>query len=484
MNLLKGLKNELNKTTTLNGADAFKSTTSKVLDLFSLGGTLRSADEEKKYQIISLALSEDLDLGLRALLNLSDVRQGQGERNLFKVGLRVLRDNYDEEVVKKVILSIPELTRWDYVFEFIDTKYEKFVLDFIKYEIENSRINNKTSLLFKWLPSLQTNTKLALKISNHLKLDKKSYRQMLSSERTKLRIVEKDMSSKNWSNIEYDKVPSKASMIYRNAFLRNDEERYNEFIESVKKGEIKINAGTIYPHEIVNKVRRNYNKVDETLNVLWDNLPDYVINKEHNVLPLIDVSGSMETRIDYNSSVEALDASIGLGIYLAEKTNGFFKNHFLTFSGSPELCEITGNNIHQKVKNLEKSNWGMNTNFYKAFELILNTAIKNNLTQKDMPNTVICFSDMEFDRAEIGIPHHAIKNLFNNHGFELPQLVYWNLDAKTKQHPVVQNEVGTILVSGYSPTTLKYVLTNELKTPYELMLEVIMNERYNILNKK
>ena len=483
MSLLKGIADAVNETTTLNKAKAYRTTKSDVLDLFAIGGAIRGADEATTYQLISKAMSEDLDLGLRTVLFLSDVRGGQGERKLFKVALKVLIDNYDRAIVEAVIRKIPELTRWDYVFEFMGTTYENYVLNMISDEIDRveKSTDGATSLLFKWLPSIQRKPALAKSIAKHNGLGNKEYRQMLSRERARLKVVEVDMSAKNWGDINYSGVPSKASMIYRKAFERNDGERYNEFIKAVKSGDKTINTGTLYPHEIVSKARDGENS--DTLNAMWDNLPDYVTNKEHYVIPLVDVSGSMTwNNIGGNTQTEPLDVAIGLGIYLAERNEGPFKDHFITFSTNPDLVKIQGNSIYQKVRNMSNANWDGSTDVLKAFRLILDTAVKNNLPQKDMPKTVVIFSDMEFDRCvAMNTPYETIEREFRDAGYEKPQLVFWNLDAKTKQHPVTMNEKGTTLVSGFSPVTLKYVLTNEIKTPYELMLEVIMNERYKVL---
>lgn len=481
MNLKELLLKETTKTRTENEALAFSTTLSPILDLFGIGGAGRTIDETVLYQKISQALAEDLELALRCVLFLGDIRQGQGERRLFKTALQVIIDTQDERIVKRILDYVPHFARWDYLFStnIITHKiYSVYVLDMIKQEISKE----KSSLIFKWLPSVHTHGKkslIAKIIMEHLEIDEKTYRKLLSTKRKELKVVEKDMSANKWSNIDYSGVPSKANLIYKNAFLRHDEKRYNDFLESVKKGETKINAGVLYPHEIVHKAWRTQ---DNTLETLWNALPDYVKDKTKNTLPMVDVSGSMFTSISKESSIEAIHVSIGMGLYLAERLEGQFKDTFLTFSETPQLVKVSGTSLYQRIRNVENSNWGYNTNFTKAFELILNLAIKNNLKQDDLPTTIVVFSDMEFDIAKNRdeTPFEEISKEYASHNYKLPQVVFWNLNARNVQFPVRQYENGTILVSGYSPTTLQYVLSGELKTPYELMIEVLNQERYNI----
>lgn len=476
MNLKELLYNETTKTRTENGALAYSTTKSAILDLFGIGGAGRNLDEPVIYQKISQAFGEDAELGIRCLLFLGDIREGQGERRLFKIGLKVIADTQPKEIVHRVFDNVANFTRWDYLWDFIYYhKYSTYVLDLIKKEVETGKL----SLIYKWLPSLQRQTKLALIIAEHLGLSKKEYRQMLSRKRQELKVVERTMSDNEWAKINYEHVPSKASLIYKDAFNRHDEERYQEYLSSVERGEKKINASTLYPHELV---YRTFRENDKTVEALWKSLPDFVKDKDKNILPMVDVSGSMGCVISPQSNVEAIHVSVGLGLYLAERLKGEFKDCVLTFSGSPQLVKITGTSLFQKIQNISRVNWDMNTNIIKAFVLILDLAVKHNLPKEELPSTIVVFSDMEFDSASRNdqTPFDNIKEQYNMNGYELPQVVFWNLNARNVQFPVRQDQRGVILVSGYSPTTLQYVLTGEMKTPYELMVEVLSKERYNI----
>jgi len=480
MNLKEMLYDETTKTKTENGALAFDTTKSLILDLFGIGGAGRNLSETILYQKISQALAEDLDLGIRCLLFLGDIRGGQGERRLFKMGIQVVIDTQKKDVVEAFLSKVPFYTRWDYLFQqwlLEHPMYSDFIMRLIKKEMSSE----KTTLIWKWLPKVHTHgvkkTEAKL-IYTYLGFSEKEYRQLLSKKRAELKIVEIDMSANKWTKIDYSKVPSKASLLYREAFRRHDEEGYNKFIESVENGETKINASTIFPHEIVSKIWGNPNS---TLEALWKSLPDFVKDKDKNILPMVDVSGSMNIAISKDTSVEAIHVSIGLGIYLAERMNGVFKDTFLTFSGKPRLQKIIGNSLYQRIINLNSADWQQNTNIISAFETVLNVAIKNNVLQNDLPNTIVVFSDMEFDTASNDeTPFDNIKQKYEQNGYKLPQVVFWNLNARNVHFPVRQNERGVILVSGYSPTTLQYVLNGELKTPYELMIEVLNQPRYNI----
>lgn len=480
MNLKEMLYDETTKTKTENGALAFDTTKSLILDLFGIGGAGRNLSETVLYQKISQALAENLDLGLRCLLFLGDIRGGQGERRLFKKGIEVIIDTQKKDVVEAFLSKVPFYARWDYLFEewlLEHPMYSDFIMRLIKKEMSSE----KTSLIWKWLPKVHTHgvkKNEAKLIYTYLGFNEKEYRQLLSKKRAELKVVEVSMSANKWLEIDYSKVPSKASLLYREAFKRHDADGYSKFIESVEKGETKINASTIYPHEIVSKIWRNPNP---TLEALWKSLPNFVKDTNKNILPMVDVSGSMGITISQDSSVKAIHVSIGLGLYLAERMNGIFKDTFLTFSQKPQLQKIIGNSLYQRIVNLNNAEWQQNTNIVLAFETILSVAIKNNVEQKDLPNTIVVFSDMEFDTASNDkTPFDYIKQKYEKYGYKLPQVVFWNLNARNVHFPVRQNERGVILVSGYSPTTLQYILNGELKTPYELMVDVLNQPRYNI----
>lgn len=477
------LSAELNKHSTEKGDLSHITTDSYVLDLFSQGGSIRNLNDANVIKKLSKAFSEDEFLTIRTILWLSDIRHGQGERKFFKNSLLFLASKTDENTMRKVLLSVPEFGRWDYLFDFIDHKvYGNFVWNIIETEFRSGKL----SLLFKWLPSIRrkSDRHLAIKFASKLKITHESYRKIRTAALKELRIVEQDMANNEWAAIDYSKVPSRASLIYRDAFKRHDSERYAAFVNSAIKGEKKINASTLYPHELVHSVFDN--KYSDTIEALWKNLPNYITVKDKSILPMVDVSGSMTSKISNKSSISALEVAIGFGLYLSERLSGPFKDKFLTFSSVPKLTKVVGRDLREKITNMSNAHWTQSTNIVGAFDAVLRAAIEGNLSQEDLPTTIVIFSDMQFNSSWSGYsmgnktPLEFIEKKFKDAGYKLPNVVFWNLQARTDSHPVTKDKTGTALVSGFSPVTLKYVLNDVLKTPYDLMLEVIMNERYNI----
>ena len=318
-----------------------------------------------------------------------------------------------------------------------------------------------------------------MKIAKFLGMNYKTYRQTLSKLREKIKILENNLREKDYT-FDYSKQPSKAMFKYRKAFIRNDGERYSEFLQNVAQGKIKLNTETLAPYEIILPIvswqPKNFSDAERnSLNVTWNAQKDFT-NGE-NALAVVDGSGSMY-RID--GLLSPIAVAISLGIYFAERNSGKFKNHFITFSENPQLIEIKGSDIVEKVNYCRRFDEVANTDIQKVFELILNTAVKYNLPQKELPETLYMISDMEFDycvdNAEITNFDYA-KKLFSENGYELPKIVFWNVDSRRRQQPVRQNEQGVILVSGTSPRIFE-MLTNGKITPEEYMLSVLNSERY------
>ena len=464
------MKKETNKTLTENAALTLKSTESKVLDLFSIGGALRTRTPKEIEQKVSQALGEDKLKAIKCLFYLRDIRGGQGERRTFREGLKILSNYYPEET-KKILKLIPEYGRWDDLFYLDNVEIDIIIKEQLEKDIES----DKPSLLAKWLPSENSSSvktkALAKKVRKYLGYSSKKYRKVLTDLRNKIKIIETKMSSNKWNDIDYSKVTSKASMIYKKAFEKHDEEGYTKYLEAVEEGKEKINTKTLFPYEIIRQARRENNK---TLDLLWKNLPDYTNNDEKAIV-VADVSGSMQGT--------PMDVSVSLAMYFAERNKGIFQNKFITFSERPELQEIYGSTLNQKIRNLENAHWDMNTNIQAVFDLLLNTAVKGSVKEIDMPKTIYIISDMEFDNAtssgyyeEDKTNFEVIKEKYSEAGYEMPTLVFWNVDSRQDNVPVDQNEKGVVLVSGCSPTIFKMAIKKT--TPYEFMLEVLNSERY------
>ena len=475
--LIDALKNETNTTFTENGAVTLKSTLKDTVDFFGLGGALRERTEQDIVKLFSKAFFEDEIVTLRTLFYLRDIRGGQGERRTFRVCLKWLAENYPEHVVAN-LKNIIVYGRWDDMFCMKGTSlWESHVLPHIKNWWNDPSLSNP-SLFWKWMPSNNTSSKetcaLANEITKYLGITPKMYRKTLSANRKKINVVEQKMCANEWNQIKYQSVPSRASLLYKKAFIKHDHERYIDFLAKVKSGEAKINAGTLYPYDIVEDILNG--EKDDTLEALWNALPNYMEGDTSNSIVVADVSGSMTGR--------PMAVSISLALYVSERNNGLFKDYFITFSQNPDLVKAKGNTICEKVANLEKAAWGMNTDLEAVFNTVLNAAKKNGISQDEMPTTLYIVSDMEFDQACSEPDKTLFQNIQKKYftaGYEMPKLVFWNVNASNTQVPMKFDQRGACLVSGCSPAILKTLLAGGTITAEQVMLDTINSGRYSMV---
>lgn len=488
--MLDYLKDEFNKSNTANGAFAYKSTKSDVLDLFALGGAFRNRSEEDVKALVSKAYGESPELTLKTLFYLRDITEGQGERRFFRVAMQHLALHHKESLKKNLVL-VPSFGRWDDLWVLLDTGLKADVLTIVKRQLKADKQAEHPSLLAKWMPSENASSyktkKYAKIMREHFGVKPKQYRKLLSELRAKLNLVETKLTDKRYGEIQYDKLPSRAGMIYRGAFFRNDEDRYKGFLDKLTKGEVKINAKTLYPYDIVNKSFQGFRGQNiwggygkqltseeiQLLDAQWKALPDFIDGASENSIAVVDTSGSM--------TGDPMNVAVSLGIYLAERNKGVFHNHFLTFNSRPDLKKVVGGNIVEKARNLSDSSWGGSTNVEAVFQKILDTAVANNVPKEEMIAKVYIISDMQFNHCTQGVSTHIFKNMaekFEAKGYELPNLVFWNVNAFTSNTPFTMNEQGVQLVSGFSPSIFKQLLDANGKTPYDLMLDVILGDRY------
>lgn len=481
--MLDGLSNATNKAYTANGALVRENTNSSVLDFFSKGGALRT-NVKGSVQLFDAALSENALLAVRAMFYFRDIRGGQGERDCFRAQLSHLLSKSPDTVYKNLHL-VSEYGRWDDLLTLIDTKAGEAVVTLIKNQlltdVQSMKDNESISLLAKWMPTenagVQSNM-LSHKLAKRMKLSARNYRKIMSSLRENLNIVERKMSRKQWSDIDYNTVASRSMMVYRRAFERNDEKGFTEFLDNVEKGEAKINAATLYPYEIVSKCQKwGYGGTSENpqlLDAQWNALPDYVSGdgSGENSIAVVDTSGSM--------SGQPIDVAISLGIYLGERATGAYKDHFITFSSQPKLQKITGTGIVEKVANLSRAQWNQSTNIEAVFDLVLNVAIEKKLTQDELIQKIYIISDMQFNScisADKTLFQH-IGQKFASYGYTMPQLVFWNVRATMGNTPMSLDDRGFQNVSGLSPSIFQYLMGGEFKGAYELMEDVLNSERY------
>lgn len=475
---IQAVEQELNKTETLNGAPAYKSTMNSCLDLFGkIAASRMSIDNVRR--LFLLAYSEHPETAIRILFWARDIRGGQGERKVFKELFKDLV-NKNKTVAKNLIKFIPHYGRWDDLFVLEDTKIWENVLELISSQLsEDCSSENQVSLLGKWLPSINASSleskRIGRKIASYLGKTEKEYRKMLTELRKKIKIVETQMCSGQWTSIEYDKIPSRASYMYRNAFRNHDADGYSKFLLDVENGDKKINSGTIYPYEIVEKHLDGLgNSDDKTLNLMWESLPNYMENQHLNGLVVADVSGSMHGR--------PMAVSISLAMYISERNTGIWKNKFMTFSSSPQMLTVVGNTIQEKIYNLSRAPWGCSTDIQAVFDLILSTACKHEISNEDMPKKLIIVSDMQFNSATgVKTNFELIKDKYKKSGYSMPDLVFWNVNDIGDNVPMTMHDSGTCLVSGCSPSILKAVLKNQLITPIDIMNEAVYSNRYDDL---
>lgn len=468
---LNALENEENVSYTTNGAETFKSSKNKCLDLFFIIGSSRNAEIIDTFKS---ALQEDEDLAIRILLWSRDIRGGAGERENFRKVLKFLDINHPE-ILSKIIPIIPELGRWDDLFEIESLENRQSVFAFLESNLDNS---NVSLLLKKWLPRPKK-SKFANAFRKYLNMTPKEYRKMLVEGSD---TVEQKIQKKDYSSIDYSKVPSIASARYTGHFFKNDEERYRQFLDSLKSGKTKINASSIFPHDVIRGWGKSLNEAEiERMEEQWKALPFDLGNK--NILPVVDVSGSMTTQISKNTS--ALDVSLALGLLCASKNNGAFKNYFVTFAENPEIVKIdSSKTIYHNIKDISYANWGMNTDLQKTFEKLLSMAKENNVLKQDMPSHIIILSDMEFDSCiQGGKNFDNISLQYKENGYELPKIIFWNLNGRPGNVPVKFNQEGVALISGYSAFLMQAILKggDDTINPLNIMFNSVMNDRYEWL---
>ena len=493
---LDSLKRETNYTKTENGGVAHKSTLNAVYDMFALGGAYRNRTDEDCILLFKNALEENEELALKCLFYLRDIRGGQGERRFFRVCFKWLAKEYPEIVVRN-LENVSEYGRWDDLYSVVGTKVEKAMFEEIINQLDldmealNMGDNFGVSLLAKWLKSENTSSKESKRLGDltrkALGLSHKKYRKILSALRTRINIVEKLMSEGKWEQIEYAKLPSKAGLIYRNAFAKRDAERYEEFINNK---ETKVNAGTLYPYDIVNKVTdklsyygRDINITDterEVLNKYWANQDTSMFNEASSILCVCDTSGSMTSK--YGTSVAPIDIAISLSMICAENNKSDFKNKYISFSSRPQFIEIEGIDFVDKVQRIYRQNLCENTDLKATFDLIKNAILKTKKIE-DLPKTIVVLSDMEIDsmsywrdESRVKTEMELMREEWARDGLKLPRLVYWNCAARNNNILDEIDNDDITYVSGASPIIFNSILRG--LSGKQLMLEKLNSKRY------
>ena len=491
---------------TQNGALTNSTSHNYCLDLFFLAGACRNVSDRDIELAISKSYSFDPLKTRKIIFWAGDIRQGAGERRFFTIAINWLNKNHPDDIQNN-LQNIPEFSRWDVIFDM--AMENELVFSYILTVLAD-KSHKLHGLLCKWLPrkiktrDVHKNTEehtvkgygytktsksvsvsvkkrllhngIAAKLRDRLGLSPKAYRKLLV-EGTK--VVEQQMCAKEWDKIEYSKVPSVAMNKYNKAWYRNDQERFEKYLEDVKSGKSKMNAAAIFPHDILGDAI-GYNHVGE-LNeaqiVQWNSLPDWFNGQSSKMLPIVDTSGSMT----WENNALAMRIALGLGLYISERNEGFFKDAFITFSDDPKFFYVHGN-ISERCQQVIRERISGWTDIEKVFHVILHKAIANRLPQFEMPETILIISDMEFNQGTTGTrtTHEVIEKMYMDSGYRCPRIVYWNVNGRPGNVPITTNNYGAGLISGASPSILKAVLTNKMN-PVDIMNEVIESERYNII---
>lgn len=485
---LSFLQKENNHTYTENGAPALKTTDSRLIDLFGSIGSLRTRDATEVERLFSMAFSEDQLLATKMAFFARNIRGGLGERRTFKVILNYLA-RFSPETVIKNFDAIALLGRYDDFYALVGTPIEKEMWHYLKNQLDldlmNYEENEPISLLAKWLKSVNASSSetkhLGKLTATAFGYSEKNYRKILAKLRNYIDLTESKMSRNAWSDIIYSSVPSRAMSIYRSAFKAHDEEGFNTYIASLEKGETKVNATTLYPYDIIEKLGLtwqskyfNFLNVDPILEAQWKALPDYV-EDEQNILVMADTSGSMCGR--------PLCSSIGLALYFAERNKGAFKDVFMTFSSEPSLIALKGKTLYDKVKCIPAI--VENTNLEAAFNLILKVAMRNKLKAGELPISLVVITDMEFDVGTTSMSswtfYDGLAHDFTSHGYQMPNVIFWNVNSRHDVFQTTSHYKGVQMASGQSPSVFKSILSNIGKTPYEAMLNVLNDPLYDCI---
>ena len=475
--LANAIETEDNQTVTEKGMAALKSSMNKNVDLFFQAGAMRGKDIIPAFQA---AFDENSEIASRIALWLRDVREGAGERQLFRDIAKYLEVK-SPSMLKRMIPAIPELGRWDDLLVFTTEEMKKQAYTLVLYAL-----NNKNALCAKWMPRKGL---VAAEISDFCNASPKHWRKTLVALTD---VVEQKMCAKEWSSINFGKLPSIASKRYSKAFQRNVHDLYTAYLGRLSEGNDKVNAGAIYPHQVMEKIENHEDAI--LADAMWKALPNFLGNQS--ILPMIDTSGSMHAG-------NVAHVAFGLGMYLAEKSKGPFKDCFLTFSENSELQKLTGS-ITSRYQQVNTAGWGGTTNIASAFNAILDMAVRNKVSQSEMPEMLLILSDMQFDQCvDLGNgptmwenPSYGIygatttpKNpkamemiriKYERAGYRVPKIVFWNIADRGGNIPVKFNEKGVALVSGWSPSIMKSVLKADNFTPAGIMLETILQDRYKI----
>jgi|TARA_R110000823_G_scaffold296080_3_gene416097 hypothetical protein len=479
--LIDALRTE--DTKTANGMTSNSTSLNSCVDMFFNIGAMRGkAKVEDVLDLFVKAYAEDKLTALKLAFWARNPRGGAGERQIFRDIANHLVKGRNKKSIKLNLALIPELGRWDDLLVFIGTSLENDVLALIKAGLADE---STRSLTAKWLPrptgKNAEKRAIANTVRKYLGMNPKAYRKLLVEYSN---TVEQVMCSKDWSSIDYSKIPSKAMSDYMSAFKRNDESRFNMFLEALENGETKINASAIYPYDVIKNLKQGNARGADAQ---WNSLPNYMEGNAETVLPIVDTSYSMNCPAGDNPSLECMDVAISLGMYISERNEGPFKDAFFNFDSSPTLNVLKGT-LSERYNQVSKVAWGGSTNLEMTFDVLLAKAKSQKVSAEDMPSVIMILSDMQFNEAVNGryrsegtwnpTAQAMLESQYAAAGYKMPKIVYWNLNAQGDV-PVAFDKTGTALVSGFSPALLASILSGGEMTPMSMMMEIINSGPYD-----
>lgn len=494
MKYSKALENEFNYTLTENGGLAHKTTNDALYDLFAQGGAYRTRSEEDCVFLFVKAFEENPTYAMKCLFYLRDILEGQGERRFFRVCIKWLANNKTEAMLRN-LKHIPEFGRWDDLYALVDTKLEASMWAFMYEQFRLDMASRTPSLLGKWLKSENTSSvesrALGAKTRKALGLTPAVYRKSLSALRKRINVLERLMSEGRWGEIEFDKIPSKAGLIYKNAFARHDVERMKQnatqsYADFAKDKNTKVNTKALYPYEVVDKaVKLLRDDTDRLMvNKYWENLGEEFQKLNMNALCVVDTSGSM-----WGTEASApINIAISLGMIAADKARGPFHGQYISFSSRPQLIKVEGVDFVDKVRRIYETNLCDNTNLEATFDMLLNVAIRNHVKQRDLPKSIIVISDMQID-SQYGWGHHndakartrtMMENMrlkWKRAGYDLPKMVYWCVDSR--RDTFLDDGPDVTYVSGSSAVLFEQIAKGV--TAQDLMFEKLDSKRYSVI---
>ena len=483
MTLAEAAKKDSMKTYTENGAQALKSTGDAVLDLFGTIGALREADELRIQRLFAEAFKEDPLLATKTVFYGRDVRGGLGERQTFRTLIRYMANRHPETLRPNLDL-IGVYGRYDDLYALIGTRLEedmwKVMKDQLNEDLRNRQEGKAVSLLAKWIKSPSNRNREAHRLgkltAEKLGYSEYTFKRIITDLRRHIGVIEILMTEGKWDEIKYPEVPSRAMALYRKAFLKHDEERFGAFTDKAVNGEVKIHAGTLYPYDLVGKVMHpdyifKFHE-DEIAEAQWRQLPDYVGNGM-NAVVIADTSGSMMG--------QPIRSALGLAVYFAERNKGAYHNLWMTFSLEPSFQVLKGETLAQKLQSMDMNGWGMNTDLKAAFEKILELAVQEHVPAQEMPVSLIVISDMEIDACCANrdwLFYDEMRDRFREAGYEIPNIVFWNVQSRNDVFHVDAKRKGVQLCSGQSASTFRNLMGSVGMTPEELMRKILNQERY------